>query len=45
MKQDENEALHEIMRWVWMTWKWSLVYNTMIMMEKNLNKNNLHNVI
>ena len=27
MKQDENETLCWIMRWGWMTWKWSLAFN------------------
>ena len=27
MKRDENETLCWIMRWGWMTWKWSLAFN------------------
>ena len=27
MKWDENEALHWIMRWGWMRWKWNLAFN------------------
>ena len=27
MKQDEKETLCWIMRWGWMTWKWSLAFN------------------
>ena len=27
MKRDENETLYWIMRWGWMTWKWSLAFN------------------
>ena len=27
MKQGENETLCWIMRWGWMTWKWSLAFN------------------
>ena len=27
MKWDENETLCWIMRWGWMTWKWSLAFN------------------
>ena len=27
MKGDENETLCWIMRWGWMTWKWSLAFN------------------
>ena len=27
MKWDENETLYWIMRWGWMTWKWSLAFN------------------
>ena len=27
MKRDENETLCWILRWGWMTWKWSLAFN------------------
>ena len=27
MKQDENEALHWIMRWGWMIWKQNFAFN------------------
>ena len=27
MKWDKNKTFHWIMRWGWMTWKWSFVFN------------------
>ena len=47
MKRDENETLCWIMRWGWMTWKWSLafinnddkkLYNLNIYLHKKINK-------
>ena len=47
MKWDENETLCWIMRWGWMTWKWSLafnnddgkkLYNLKIYLQKKINK-------
>ena len=38
MKWDENETLCWIMRWGWMTWKWSLAFNNDD--GKTLQKNN-----
>ena len=50
MKQDENEALHWIMRWGWMRWNQNLAFKnddgkknyTENYLQKNIYKNYLH---
>ena len=44
MKRDENKTLCWIMRWGWMTWKWSLAFNNddgKTIQKKQINLQNL----
>ena len=48
MKWNENKALHWIMRWEWMRWKWNLAFNNddgKKLYTKTIFKNYLHKKI